>query len=64
MAIVIDLAWGPNKTRDSMLLVLGPRQFLSTYFVVRAINFVNMLVEVTNLQIEEILGKKIRDCRR
>jgi hypothetical protein len=49
MAIVIDLAWGPNKTRDSMPLVLGPRQFLSTYFVVRAINFVNMLVEVTNL---------------
>jgi hypothetical protein len=58
LAIVIDLAWSPNKTGDPILLVLGPRQFSSTYFVVRAINFVNMLVEVTNLQIEEIPGEE------
>ena len=58
LAIVIDLAWSPNKTGDPILLVLGPTKFSSTYFVVRAINFVNMLVEVTNLQIEEIPGEE------
>jgi hypothetical protein len=50
LAIVIDLAWGPNKTGDPIPLVLGPRQFSSKYFV-------NML-EVTNLQIEEIPGEE------